>query len=161
VGSQIPASAMSEVMIDGNSGESFVVWQDANQVPQFFANEPIGKGTLLTSAMLSKNNPLQVGPVSTDVGLALKDGQLPDGLQIGDTITIYSTQASTGSSGCPGRPGSVLASSATVISINGGSAGTGTTDVEAALTGGAVGSIVCNTSNGTAGIAITHSVGNG
>jgi hypothetical protein len=158
-GEQIPAGAIQEVEIAKDSGVNYVSWQYASQVPQYFATMPIPKGTLLNNGMLAKTNALPNG--DAEVGLALKDGQVPIDLQAGDTISIYSTQITSGNSGCPGKPGSTLAADATVISAAPSSAGADTTDVVIAMDPLAVGPVVCNTANGTAGIAITPGTGGG
>jgi hypothetical protein len=159
-GEHIPLSAMSEVMIASDSGLSYVGWQYQSQVPVWYASTTIPPGTVLNNNMLRRTNPLS-NVQATDVGLALKDGQVPAGLQVGDTINIYSTQDSASGTGCPGKPGATLALGATVLSAAPSSAGTGTTDVEVAMDAGAVGPVVCNTANGTAAIAITRGTGGG
>ena len=52
----------------------------------------------------------------TVVGLALKDGQLPDGLQVGDHVSVFSTSDNEGR--CPRPPTNVLAPNAVVLSID-------------------------------------------
>jgi hypothetical protein len=151
--SPIPASAIREVQIAADSGVNYVSWQYAGQVPQYFAISAIPAGTLLNKGMITKT--LAVPNGDDEVGLALKDGQVPDNLQDGDQVNVYSTQSAT--TGCPGKPGSLLATG-TVIEIQPGSSDSGVTDVviagPAGLFGGATGTVVCNTANGTAGIAI-------
>jgi hypothetical protein len=159
-GQQIPASAIQEVQISADSGVSYVSWQYQGQVSQYFATTPIPKGTLLNNGMLSKSNSLPNG--DAEVGLALKDGQIPDNLQAGETIDVYSTQNATGGSGCPGKPGAELTpGDATVISVSNSASGNNTTDVVVAMSPEAVGPVVCNTANGTAGIAIMPQNGAG
>lgn len=148
---QIPAGAIREVQIGADSGVNYVSWQFHSQVSQYFATTQIPKGTLLNNGMLSRTSSLPNG--DSEVGLALKDGQVPVNLQAGDTIDVYSTQ--TGSNGCPGKGGTDLTpSDATVISLSASSSGDDTTDVVVAMTPEAVGPVVCNTANGTAAIAI-------
>jgi hypothetical protein len=105
-GEQIPSDAIQEVQISADSGVNYVSWQYAGQVSQYYATMPIPKGTLLNNGMLEKTNALPND--EAEVGLALKDGQIPDNLQAGDTIDIYSTASAAG--GCPGKPGATLAS---------------------------------------------------
>jgi hypothetical protein len=154
-GQQITASDLGEVQIAGDSGISYVSWTDAAVVTKYFAAEEIPQGTLLTSRMVSTTGNLANG--RDTLGLALKDGQMPDGLQVGQTVDIYST--STQTSGCPGTPGRELATDATVLAISSGKSGTGDTDVEVALDGDSAGGVACNTANGTAALAIVP--GNG
>ncbi|MBV9384341.1 MAG: hypothetical protein JOY82_16015 [Streptosporangiaceae bacterium] len=159
-GQQIPQSAMQEVQISANSGVKYVSWSFANQVTQYFAANPISPGTLLNAGMVSKTNTSANG--KAELGLALKDGEWPANLQIGDTVNIYSTQ--TSASGCPGHPGQTLAVGATVIAVSGNgsagagisatSSGNGTTDVEVAVDPAEAGAVACNTANGTASIVV-------
>jgi len=152
VGELVPASAMSEVMIPGDTGVRYVAWQEESAVTQWYATESIAAGTLLDQGMISQSNPLSKN--EPEVGLALKDGQLPVSLQPGDTISIYST--SNASNGCPGKSGGVLAQDATVVSLSASATGTGNTDVVVEMPLGTdVGTVMCNSANGTAGIAIT------
>jgi hypothetical protein len=149
-GKQIPADAIEEVQISADSGVSYVSWQFAAQVAQYFAAAPIPKGTLLNNGMLTKTNALPND--EAEVGLALKDGQVPGNLQPGDTIDVYSTASTSG--GCPGKPGASLATSASVISVSASASVADMTDVVVAMGTESVGAVVCNTANGSAGIAI-------
>lgn len=159
-GEQVPAGAIREVQISADAGVNYVSWQYAGQVSRYFATMAIPSGTLLNNGMLARTNSLPSG--DAEVGLALKDGQIPNNLQAGDTIDIYSTQNASGGSGCPGKPGAQLTpGNATVISVSGGMSGANTTDVVVAMTPEAVGPVVCNTANGTAGIAIMPGNGAG
>jgi hypothetical protein len=149
-GAQIPTDALQEVQISADSGVNYVSWQFAGELSQYFAAMPIPKGTLLNNGMLTKTNALPAD--EAEVGLALKDGQIPGGLQAGDTIDVYSTASASG--GCPGKPGSTLASDASVISVSTSASASGMTDVVIAMGTESVGPVVCNTANGSAGIAI-------
>jgi hypothetical protein len=149
-GEQIPSTALQEVQISADSGVSYVSWQFASQLAQYFAATPIPKGTLLNNGMLTKTNALPND--EAEVGLALKDGQVPGGLQAGDTINVYSTASTSG--GCPGKPGATLASDANVISVSPSASASGMTDVVIAMGTESVGPLVCNTANGSTGIAI-------
>jgi hypothetical protein len=149
-GEQIPASAITEVQIAADSGVKFVSWQFAGQVPQYYATAAIPAGTLLNSGMISKTRSTPSG--AAEVGLALKDGQVPGNLQAGDQVGISSTQASA-TGGCPGKPGGTL-THGTVIATSPASSGAGITDVLVAIDPQSVGAVVCNAANGTVGIAI-------
>ena len=85
-GERIPPAAQREVDIAGGSGLSYVPWSEAGQVTQFYAATAIPPGTLLTSPMVARVNGLATGKAV--VGLALKDGQLPEGLQAGDHVNL-------------------------------------------------------------------------
>jgi hypothetical protein len=127
-------------------------------VSQFYSKEAIPKDTLLNNGMLTKATSLPSGMAY--VGLALKDGEAPAGLQSGDTVSIYPT-ASGGSGGCPGKPGLALTTGATVTNVAPDASNSGEIDVVVQMEQEEVGQVVCNTANGTAGIAITSGNGAG
>jgi hypothetical protein len=169
-GQQIATADLAEVQIASDSGISYVPWSDTSIVIKDFAAEDIPKGTLLTASMVSATNTLANG--RNVLGLALKDGQMPANLQVGNSVEIYSTatqanscQAQQGGAqnqagGAAGQTGgSVLAGTATVTAIGSSKSGTGVTDVEVAVNPDVAGVVACNASNGTVAIAMTS--GNG
>jgi hypothetical protein len=152
-GQRIPLSALQEVQISANSGVNYVPWDEASQVAQFYASAAIPPGTLLNGAMVVRGTAATRG--KDQLGLALKEGQLPDGLQVGDHIDIY--EVSNAQTSCPGRPGDILDSNAVVLAIRLPSANSGSSDsafVQIAATPAAAGAIACSASTGIAGIAI-------
>src|ERR1700722_18378888 len=114
VGQQIPLSAMQEVQIASGTDLSYVPWNQASQVARFSAATAIPPRTLLTNAMVGQASNASAGKAV--LGLALKDGQLPAQLQVGDQIDIY--QVSDGPASCPGSSGSALAVNAIVLDIS-------------------------------------------
>jgi hypothetical protein len=159
-GQRIPASAMQEVQIASNSGLNYVPWNQATQVGRFYAASPIPAGTLLTNAMVASSTTSTAGRAVE--GLALKDGQLPKDLQVGQHVDIYAVSDS--SETCPGRSGSTLDANAIVISISTPGINSGTSamaDVEVALTPADAGAVACNASNGIVGIAVLPNGGRG
>jgi hypothetical protein len=150
-GQQIPMSAMRQVQI-APGGVGYVPWNEASQVAQYYAATVIPPGTLLSAAMVTRSVDLAAG---RDVlGLALKDGQLPDGLAVGDRVAIYQVSDSTQS--CPGSPGATLTQGAVVLGINVPPAAVNSSaiDVRVAVYPGAAGAIACNAANGNVGIAL-------
>jgi hypothetical protein len=151
-GERIPPGALSEVDIAVGSGLSYVPWSEAGQVGRFYAATAIPPGTLLTSSMVARVNGLASGKAV--VGLALKDGQLPDGLQAGDRVNLY--QVSDASQSCPGTPGSMLASNAVVLGIGAAPAATSSSsiDVRVALDPSVAGVVTCNAANNNVAVAV-------
>ena len=151
-GERIPPGALREVDIAVSGGIGYVPWSQAGQVSQFYAASAIPPGTLLTSSMVAKVNGLATG--KSVVGLALKDGQLPDGLQAGDHVNLY--QVSDASQSCPGEPGSLLASNAVVLGISAPptAASASAVDVRVALDPAAAGAVTCNAANSNVGVAV-------
>jgi hypothetical protein len=151
-GQQIPQSAMQEVQVPANTGLHYVPWSQASQVARFFAAETIPPGTLLTSSMAVRTNQLTNGKAV--MGLALKDGQLPAGLAVGDHINLY--EVSDAAESCPGPPGSLLSGDAVVLGMSAASASSSSAvaDVEVALSPATAGAVACSASNGILGVSI-------
>jgi hypothetical protein len=157
-GERIPLSAMQQVNVSSGSGVNYVPWDEANQVAQFYAGSAIPAGTLLNGAMVVRAGDL-VGKRDV-IGLALKEGQLPTGLQIGDHVDLF--QVSDSSTSCPGAPGSALDNNATVLAILAPSAESGSSAsdyVEVATNPADAGAITCNAANGNVGVAIIPATG--
>ncbi len=166
-GQQIPSTAMTEAGVAAGSGLAYVPWAEASQVAHFFAATTIPPGTLLTSAMVARASGVTAG--RDILGLALKDGQWPGQLKVGDHVTIYavSGQNST-SAGCPGSGGAALATDAIVINVISAGGGTlvsspqgGTTDVTVAVTPASAGAVACNAAAGNVAVAVLPAGGQG
>jgi hypothetical protein len=151
-GQRIPFGALREVQIAASGGPSYVPWSQATQVTQFYAASAIPAGTLLSSAMVARTNNLAAG--RDVVGLALKDGQLPDGLTVGDHVNLY--QVSDSAQSCPGTPGSLLAGNAIVLAITAPATATSQSamDVRVALAPTAAGTVLCNAANNNVAVAV-------
>ncbi len=153
VGQRIPLSAMQEVQIASDGSVNYVPWNEAGQVAQFYAANAIPPGTLLNGAMVVRANHVTAG--REVLGLALKDGQLPGGLQVGDHVSIY--QVSDADERCPGSPGGALAVNAIVLSVVVPSASSGSSaaaNVEVAVDPRDAGAVACNASNAIVGLAV-------
>jgi hypothetical protein len=151
-GQKIPLSAMQEVEIASGTGLSYVPWNQASQVASFYAANTIPAGTLLTDAMVGQTSNLTAGKAV--LGLSLKEGQLPSGLQVGDHVDIY--QVSDATESCPGTSGSTLAADALVLAVTRPalSSTTAVADVRVAINPADDGAVACNASNGIVGIAV-------
>ena len=159
-GQQIPLSAIQQVQITAGSGLAYVPWAEASQVARYFTISTIPPGTLLTRQMVATTGTSVAGRAV--LGLALKDGQLPHGLQDGDHIDIY--QVSDAQETCPGGSGGTLAADAVVLAIGAPSAASGSTaiaDVEVAVNPSDAGPVACNAANGIVGIAVLPDGGRG
>jgi hypothetical protein len=151
-GQQISMSSLQEVQVNSGIGIAYVPWDEASQVVRTYAATTIPAGTLLTPQMTVAANNLAKG--LTQVGLALKDGQLPDGVQVGDHIDVYAVSDSSGQ--CP-RPASyILSTNAVVLSILHPSNSSDSTvdDVQVGVNPADAGGVVCNAANGNVSIGI-------
>jgi hypothetical protein len=156
-GQQLSPSAMQEVQVTSGIGIQYVPWDQASQVARYYAANTIPSGTLLTPQMTVASNDLATG--LTQLGLAVKDGQLPDGLQVGDHIDIYAVSDSTGV--CPRPSGFLLTSNAVVLSIQRPSSTTSSAvdDVQVGVNPTDAGGVACNAANNNVGIGIVPSNG--
>lgn len=160
-GQRIPLSAMRQVQVASDTGLHYVPWSQASQVARYYAATTIPAGTLLSSAMVAPGSAATKG---RDVlGLALRDGQLPSQLTVGDHVGIFAVSSqNSGSAGCPGAGGSALAGDASVLSVGSpgaagslvGSAQVGTTDVTVAVPPADAGAVACNAAAGNVAVAV-------
>lgn len=86
-GQIITAAEISEAMVAPDSGINYVTWAQAGELQSYTARTDLEPGTLLVGQMLTTAAPL--APGQEVVGLALKDGQYPVGIQVGDTVSAY------------------------------------------------------------------------
>jgi Flp pilus assembly protein CpaB len=154
-GQRIPPGALQEIQVTTGLGIDYVPWDEASQVTRTYAATTIPAGTLLTPQMTVATNTLATG--LTQVGLALKDGQMPDGLQIGDRVDVYAVSDSAGQ--CPEPANFILTTNAVVLSIqrpldNSSSAAF---DVQIGVSPGDVGGVTCNAANGNVSVGIVPS----
>ncbi|WP_157250579.1 hypothetical protein [Nonomuraea typhae] len=85
-GQQFTLAALQEVQI-ADTGIDYVPYAQRDQVVQTFATVTILPGTLLTNEMGIKASQ-ELGPGKAKVGLALKPGQMPQGLARGDRVQV-------------------------------------------------------------------------
>ncbi|GAA4940564.1 hypothetical protein HD597_008951 [Nonomuraea thailandensis] len=108
-GQQFTKEAIEEVKI-ANDGVDYVSWSQRNKVLNSFATVTILPGTLFISEMGAETTS-ELGQGKATVGLALKPGQMPAGVQEGDRVQVIfvPSRASEGES-------RVLAANALVFS---------------------------------------------
>jgi hypothetical protein len=109
-GQKFTAPALEEVKIAG-TGIEYVSWSQRAQVLNSFAAVTILPGTLLTNEMGLRAS-TELGPGKATVGLSLKPGQMPAGVQQGDRVQVIfvPSRSSQGQS-------RVLAESALVFAV--------------------------------------------
>jgi hypothetical protein len=153
-GQRIPLAAMQQVPVPAGTQVGYVAWAYASQVTRYYAAVTIPPGTLLNKSMVATTNRSTAGRAI--IGLALKDGQLPRGLQAGDHVDIFFVQNSTQVNGCPGSPGSLLSGNAIVLGITAPSvtAGSQDADVQVAVSPADAGPVACAAANGIAGVSV-------
>ncbi|TMR09480.1 hypothetical protein ETD86_43345 [Nonomuraea turkmeniaca] len=85
-GQKFPPEALEEVKI-ADTGVDFVSWSQRQQVVNSFAAVTILPGTLLTNQMGVRAS-TELGEGKATIGLALKPGQMPAGIQQGDRVQV-------------------------------------------------------------------------
>jgi hypothetical protein len=117
-GQRVPMSALEEVQVSSSGGLDYIPWSDRVAVTTTYAATNLVAGSLLTNRMTVPTNP-SAGTVV--VGLSLKPGQIPaGGLDPGDRVAVFDVGGATGSG--PATE-TVLAASALVTYVAGGSSG--------------------------------------
>ncbi|MEG3628949.1 hypothetical protein [Streptomyces poriticola] len=123
-GSSINKDIIKPVMVNGDSGADFVLWEQRGSLMKLQAKSTLYAKTVLVGQMFGGKTAMEQGKVA--VGLALKEGQYPDGLKPGDNVAAYrvGTKASSsdedGSSGSSGSD-SPLVDRAVVSKVKGDS----------------------------------------
>ncbi|MFI6811435.1 hypothetical protein ACIBG7_03455 [Nonomuraea sp. NPDC050328] len=110
-GQPMSAEALQEVQI-ADTGIDYVPWSRRFEVVRNFAATTILPGTLLTAQMTITASQ-ELGPGKAKVGLALKAGQYPAGLDKGDRVQVVYVPGRTSQTA-----GRVLAQSALVHSVS-------------------------------------------
>lgn len=158
-GQKIPLSSMREVEVTSGTGIDYVPWNEASQVARTYAATMLPPGTLLTPQMTTAVNTATKG--MTVVGLALKDGQLPDGIQVGDHVGIFVTSDNDGR--CPRPATNVLAPNAVVLNIGhpASTASDAVDDVQVAVPPAFAAGVTCNAANNNVGVGVLPAGGRG
>ncbi|MEO3873659.1 hypothetical protein ABGB18_33025 [Nonomuraea sp. B12E4] len=86
-GQKFTGPALEEVKIAADSGIDYVSWSQRENVLTSFAAVTILPGTLLTNEMGIETSS-ELGEGKATVGLALKPGQIPAGLEEGDRVQV-------------------------------------------------------------------------
>jgi hypothetical protein len=149
-GQQIKSVDLTPVEVASNTNLGYVPWSEVQQVTKFFASTTLPVGTLLTQAMTT-GNPSTLTGTEARVGLAVKDGQFVDQLQIGDHINIW---ADNSPGGCPTGRAGLLAHTATVMAVTNPPSGGTNLDIEAAIPATDQYQVTCNAAAGNVSVTI-------
>ncbi|MFD3925931.1 hypothetical protein [Streptomyces sp. NPDC058614] len=100
---------VKSVMVADDSGVNYIKWTQVNALKKLKAKSTIYGGTLVIGEMFEARQSVPAGKAS--VGLALKEGQYPDGIKAGDTVAVYRV----GDSGTSGSSSSTTGNSDTLL----------------------------------------------
>ncbi|MFE9704651.1 hypothetical protein [Streptomyces sp. NPDC005930] len=121
-GESITKDNIKSVMVNDDSGAHFVAWSQREGLMKLQAKSTLYKGTVVVGEMFADKSGMEEGKAT--VGVALKEGQYPKGLDSGDNVAVYRVgDKSTGggqggSSGSAGADSSLLVERAVVESAD-------------------------------------------
>ncbi|MFF4837882.1 hypothetical protein [Streptomyces sp. NPDC001315] len=95
-GGQVSTANTTSVLVAEDAGIHYVPWSQLNQLKKLKAVSTIPAGVVAVGEMFGGGSKLEAGKAT--VGLSLKEGQYPTGLENGDVVAAYRVGSSTGSS---------------------------------------------------------------
>ncbi|CAL9543285.1 MULTISPECIES: hypothetical protein [Streptomyces] len=126
-GDSITQDNIKSVMVNDDSGANFVAWSQRESLMKLQARSTLYKGTVVVGEMFADKSGMEQGKAT--VGVSLKEGQYPKGLESGDNVAVYRVGTKTsgggdqdgGASGSAGADSSLLVERAVVESAGAGS----------------------------------------
>ncbi|MFH8442589.1 hypothetical protein ACH4D3_15345 [Streptomyces sp. NPDC018026] len=113
-GESITDDNIKVVMVNDDSGANFVRWDQRDGLMKLQAKSTIYKGTVVVGEMFAGKSGMEQGKAT--VGVALKEGQYPKGLEAGDNVAVYRVgNKSTGGGDQEGSSGSAGADSSLLV----------------------------------------------
>ncbi|CAM5677882.1 SAF domain-containing protein OS=Streptomyces tendae OX=1932 GN=GUR47_18010 PE=4 SV=1 [Streptomyces tendae] len=125
-GESITDDNIKSVMVNDDSGANFVAWSQRAGLMKLQAKSTLYKGTVVVGEMFADKTAMEEGKVT--VGVSLKEGQYPKGLDSGDNVAVYRVGNKSsgsgdqgGASGSAGASNSLLVERAVVVAADGSS----------------------------------------
>ncbi|MFG3248091.1 hypothetical protein [Streptomyces sp. NPDC048187] len=113
-GESISKDNIKSVMVNDDSGANFVAWSQREGLMKLQAKSTLYKGTVVVGEMFADKSGMEEGKAT--VGVALKEGQYPKGLDSGDNVAVYRVgNKSTGGGDQGGSSGSAGADSSLLV----------------------------------------------
>ncbi|MFD8811196.1 hypothetical protein ACFV23_06845 [Streptomyces sp. NPDC059627] len=103
-GASVSSSNVTSVMVADDSSIHYVRWSQLDSLKKLKAKSTIPAGAVAVGEMFGDSGKLPAGKSS--VGLALKEGQYPKGIEVGDTVAAYHVTGTSSSGGSPSSGGS-------------------------------------------------------
>ncbi|WP_089099560.1 hypothetical protein [Streptomyces hyaluromycini] len=103
-GSSVDGSNVTSVMVADDSSIHYVRWSQLESLKKLKALSTIPAGAVAVGEMFGSGSKLPAG--KSTVGLALKEGQYPSGIEVGDTVAAYRVSGSSGGSSSSGSSSS-------------------------------------------------------
>ncbi|MFD4761421.1 hypothetical protein ACFWOJ_21840 [Streptomyces sp. NPDC058439] len=96
-GKAVTDDSMKPVMVADDPGVNYVRWEQRNALKKLQAKNTLVAGTIAIGQMFSDKAGLPDGKAF--VGIALKEGQYPAGIKVGDRVSAYRVGADADKSG--------------------------------------------------------------
>ncbi|MER7178307.1 hypothetical protein ABT404_02225 [Streptomyces hyaluromycini] len=103
-GSSVDGSNVTSVMVADDSSIHYVRWSQLESLKKLKAISTIPAGAVAVGEMFGSGSKLPAG--KSTVGLALKEGQYPSGIEVGDTVAAYRVSGTSGGSSTGGSSSS-------------------------------------------------------
>ncbi|MGW0628173.1 hypothetical protein [Streptomyces sp. NPDC002758] len=103
-GESVKDSNVTSVMVAADDSIDYVKWDQLATLKSLKAKSTIYEGTVVVGQMFAEGSSLPAGKAS--VGVALKEGQYPADIKVGDTVAVYNVDTSSSSSEKTGSIGS-------------------------------------------------------
>ncbi|MFD4504523.1 hypothetical protein [Streptomyces sp. NPDC058457] len=115
-GSSVNGSNVTSVMVADDSSIHYVRWSQLEGLKKLKAVSTIPAGVVAVGEMFGDGSKLPAG--KSTVGLALKEGQYPSGIEVGDTVAAYHVSGSaTGGSSSSAGTDSLITGDARVSAV--------------------------------------------
>jgi hypothetical protein len=111
-GGSVSTANTTSVLVADDSGVAYIPWKQLDALKKLKALNPIPAGVIPVGQMFGDSAGVAEGKAT--VGLSLKAGQYPNGLESGDTVAAYRV-GSSGSGSGSGSGGSASGSANTLI----------------------------------------------
>lgn len=100
-GESVTSSNVTSVMVAADDSINYVKWSQLDSLKSYKAKSTIYAGTVVIGEMFAKGgSTLPAGKAS--VGVALKEGQYPADIKVGDVVAVYNVGTSNSGSGSTG-----------------------------------------------------------
>ncbi|MET9733892.1 hypothetical protein ABZZ79_25530 [Streptomyces sp. NPDC006458] len=95
-GESVTDNNVTSVMVAADDGINYIRWDQLDALKDLKARSTIYKDTVVMGQMFGKGERLPAGKAA--VGVALKEGQYPADIKVGDTVAVYNVDAASGGS---------------------------------------------------------------
>jgi hypothetical protein len=115
-GESVTKDDATSALVAADDSINYVKWDQLSALKNFKARTTIYKDTIVMGQMFGEEGGIAAG--KSTVGLSLKAGQYPTGLQRGDTVAAYRVSSASGSSSGNSNSGSSSSASSNSVIVD-------------------------------------------